>query len=129
MPWGLKRFQEAGCLHLLKFSCYGRTPRLGAPRGRDVFEQTLERVRRWYGFYVAGYVVMPEHVHLLITEPERAKLSLALQMLKQNVARELRDIEGGSLWAARFMISMCGLRPSGSRSCGTFIGTRWFEDR
>ena len=35
-----------------------------------MFEQTLERVRRWYGFCVFGYVVMPEHVHLLVSEPE-----------------------------------------------------------
>jgi putative transposase len=102
MPWGLRRFQEARCLHFLTFSCYDRAARLGSPHARDTFEQTLERVRRWYGFCVAGYVVMPEHVHLLVSEPERAKLSLALQMLKQNVARELREPEGGSFWLARY---------------------------
>jgi REP element-mobilizing transposase RayT len=37
---------------------------------------------------------MPEHVHLLITEPERGKLSLALQMLKQNASRQLREPDG-----------------------------------
>jgi len=52
--------------------------------------------------YIAGYVVMPEHVHLLLTEPERAKLSIALQMLKQNVARRLREPEGGPLWQPRY---------------------------
>ena len=102
MPWGLKRFQEARCLHFLRFSCYRRAPRLGTASARDIFERTLESARLWYGFYVAGYVVMPEHVHLLITEPERAKLSLALQMLKQNVARQLREPEGGSFWQARY---------------------------
>jgi putative transposase len=102
MPWGLKRFQEARCLHFVTFSCYQRAPRLGMPRACDIFEQTLERTRRWYGFYIAGYVVMPEHVHLLITEPERAKLSVALQMLKQNVARRLHEPEGGSLWQPRY---------------------------
>jgi putative transposase len=102
MPWGLRRFQEARCLHFLTFSCYDRAARLGSPHARDVFEQTLERVRLWYGFYVAGYVVMPEHVHLLVSEPGRAKLSLALQMLKQNVARELREVEGGSFWLPRY---------------------------
>jgi len=102
MPWGLKRFQEARCLHFITFSSYNREPRLNTPRARDIFEHALERVRRWYGFYVAGYVVMPEHVHLLVTEPERAQLALALQMLKQNVARQLRDPEGGSFWQPRY---------------------------
>jgi putative transposase len=45
---------------------------------------------------------MPEHVHLLISEPERAKLSVALQMLKQNVAQRLHSREGGLLWLPRY---------------------------
>ncbi len=35
-------------------------------------------------------------------EPERTKLSVALQMLKQNVARRLREPEGGPLWQPRY---------------------------
>src|SRR5579864_4647088 len=102
MPWGLKRFQEARCLHFITFSCHHREPLLGTPSARDEFERTLEKARRWYEFYVYGYVVMPEHVHLLISEPERGKLSVVLQMLKQNVARELRLPEGGPFWQARY---------------------------
>jgi REP element-mobilizing transposase RayT len=64
MPWGIKRYQEARCLHFVTFSCYARAPRLATPHARDVFEKTFEDTRQWYGFYIAGYVVMPEHVHL-----------------------------------------------------------------
>src|SRR5712691_8247762 len=102
MPWGLKRFQQARDLHFVTFSCHHREPLLGTPRARDVFENVFERVRCWYGFYVCGYVVMPEHVHLLISEPERGQLSLALQMLKQNVARESRLPEGNPFWLPRY---------------------------
>jgi putative transposase len=102
MPWGLKRFQEARCLHFVTFSCYHRAPLLGTPAARRAFEQTLEQVRCWYGFYLCGYVVMPEHVHLLVSEPERAKLSVALQMLKQNVARKLAVAAGRAFWQARY---------------------------
>ena len=101
-PGGLKRYQEARCLHFVRFSCYERAPRLNTPRARDIFEKTLEDTRKWYGFYVAGYVVMPEHVHLLLTEPKRTKLSVALQMLKQNVARQLREPQRGPLWQPRY---------------------------
>jgi REP element-mobilizing transposase RayT len=48
-----------------------------------VFERELEAVRQQYGFVVAGYVLMPEHVHLLVGEPQRLSLSVALQVLKQ----------------------------------------------
>ena len=71
MPWSLKRYQQARCLHFITFSCYHRAQLLGKPAARDVFEDTLEQTRRWYGFYICGYVVMPEHVHLLVSEPER----------------------------------------------------------
>jgi putative transposase len=40
-----------------------------------------------YEFSVYGYVVMPEHVHLLVSEPERATLATALKAIKQSVAR------------------------------------------
>jgi putative transposase len=42
------------------------------------------RVR--YDFYVLGYVVMPEHVHILLTEPKQASLSKAIQALKLSVS-------------------------------------------
>jgi putative transposase len=103
MPWALKRYQHARCLHFITFSCYHRAPLLATPTARDDFEQTLEKTRRWYGFYLCGYVVMPEHVRLLISEPERSRLHTAIQMLKQNVACQLRDVAGGRpFWQARY---------------------------
>ncbi len=103
MPWALKRFQQARCLHFLTFSCHQRAPLLVTPHARRIFEYTLETVRTWYGFYVTGYVVMPEHVHLLISEPERSSLAVALQMLKQNTSRELREFAKDSrFWEQRY---------------------------
>ena len=74
MPWGLKRIQQAHCLHFVTFSCHHRDPLLAEAQARSAVERTLERVRQWYGFYVCGYVIMPEHIHLLISEPDRATL-------------------------------------------------------
>jgi putative transposase len=61
MPWGLKRYQHTGDLHFITFSCYQRRPFLAKRASRRVFEETLERVRRWYGLSIIGYVVMPEY--------------------------------------------------------------------
>lgn len=102
MPWGLRRIQQAHCLHFVTFSCHARDPLLANPHSRNIFEQTLERARQWYGFYVCGYVIMPEHVHLLISEPERTRLSSMLQMLKQNTAHVLHPPEGSPLWLPRY---------------------------
>jgi putative transposase len=69
MPKGLVRYQQCGCFHFLTFSCYRRLPYLGTARSRGLFERSLEVMRLRYNFVVAGYVVMPEHVHLLVSEP------------------------------------------------------------
>jgi REP-associated tyrosine transposase len=42
------------------------------------------------GFRLIGYVVMPEHVHLLMSEPQRGTPSTVLQKLKLRVARRMR---------------------------------------
>jgi putative transposase len=89
VPWGLKRYQQARELHFVTFSCYRRQPLLAASHAKRCFELVLEQTRRQYGFYVTGYVVMPEHVHLLVSEPERSTLARALQALKQSVSRRL----------------------------------------
>ncbi|MGD0567121.1 MAG: transposase [Candidatus Sulfotelmatobacter sp.] len=44
---------------------------MAKPQHRDLLLEVLERVRRRYRFVVVGYVVMPEHIHLLMSEPER----------------------------------------------------------
>ncbi len=75
MPWGLVRFQQSHCLHFITFTCYRRQAFLDATRAKNVFERSLEQTRRSYRFDVIGYVVMPEHVHLLLSEPARATLS------------------------------------------------------
>jgi REP-associated tyrosine transposase len=70
MPFALLRFQKAGQLHFVTFSCYCRKKKLGSAGARTLFDRSLEQTRRAYGFGVIGYVVMPEHVHLLAGEPE-----------------------------------------------------------
>ena len=72
MPRGLIRYEHTGSFHFLTFSCYHRLQYLAAAEACDLFEDALERVRQRYRFVVAGYVVMPEHVHLLIGEPVKA---------------------------------------------------------
>jgi putative transposase len=87
MPTGLRRYQATGTLHFVTFSCVRHRPILGAAGARDLLLGILETTRVRYGMGVHGYVVMPDHVHLLVAEPEKAPLSLAVQMLKQRFSR------------------------------------------
>jgi putative transposase len=89
MPKGLKRYYGQGHLHFLTFSCYRRLPLLGTARARNAFV-ALAKIRERYRFRLIGYVVMPERVHLLISESANCTPSLALKVLKQRVSRDLR---------------------------------------
>ena len=89
MPAGLRRYQQTRQLHFITLSCYRRQPKLAPVRAKKVFERALEQTRRACGFCVIGYVVMLEHVHLLVSEPETVLLARAMQPLKQSVSRSL----------------------------------------
>ena len=88
MPTGLKRYQNLDHDHHITISCYSRRPYLNTPGARDLFERSLEQTRRNYGFEILAYVVMPEHVHLLLSEPPRRPLSTAMQALKVSVSKQ-----------------------------------------
>jgi putative transposase len=90
MPSSLKRYQTEGHYHFLTFSCYHRLPKLNDDRARIVFEQTLEGIRRRHRFFVFGYVLMPEHVHLLLSEPTVYRLATSLSVLKGETAKTLK---------------------------------------
>ncbi len=62
---------------------------LRTERSRNRFLSILEQTRQRYRFVVVGYVVMPEHVHVLLTEPEVGTPSTVMQVLKQRTARAL----------------------------------------
>jgi putative transposase len=100
MPWGLKRFYGTGGLHFITWSCYRRLPLLASPARRDLFLTVLERMRERYRFAAIGYVVMPEHVHLLVSEPQIANPSTVVQAVKLGFAR--RSDLSGQIWQRRF---------------------------
>ena len=85
VPYGLNRYQQSKQCHFVTFSCYRRLPHLRDGRLCDLFVKCLERTRSKYRFRVYGYVVMPEHVHLLVSEPELEVLAKAIQALKISV--------------------------------------------
>ena len=86
MPKGLKRFYGGGDLHYITCSCYKRKRWLGTQRRRDLSLKIIEEVRKQHRFVVLGYVVMPEHFHLLMSEPQEGNPSTVMQSVKQRYA-------------------------------------------
>ena len=89
MPWGLQRFHESAQTHFVTFTCFHRRILLTETAAIRTVECALERVRHSFGLHIYGYVVMPEHVHLLVSEPKRDTLAVAIKSLKQGVSRRL----------------------------------------
>jgi putative transposase len=107
MPKNLKRYYGRGDLHFVTFSCYRRIALLRTAGARNVFVKALGAIRDRYKFSLVGYVVMPEHVHLLLSEPPNSTPSIVLKVLKQRVARDLRA--GGEPLPPAFMTEDAGL--------------------
>ena len=83
---------------------------MALPRTRDEFLRVFEEVREQYLFTVIGYVVMPEHFHLLISEPVMGDPSEVMFSLKKRTAHnfltEMRAAGTGAtpehFWTKRF---------------------------
>jgi len=99
MPHGLKRCQQSKQAHFITFTCYHRRRGFDSPAAYDLFLQVLEQMRQRFALRIYGYVVMPEHVHLLLSEPESALLADAMHYLKLSFAKRLGV---GVFWQKRY---------------------------
>ncbi len=101
MPYGLKRFQQAEALHLITFSCVHRLPLLRTSEPKNTIETILEQARARHEARIYAYVLMPEHVHLLMNEPPAILVAQFLKAVKQIASRKLRG-QRESFWQERY---------------------------
>jgi putative transposase len=101
MPYGLKRFQKAEALHFITFSCFHRLPLLDAPDAKNTVETVLELTRARHKARIYAYVLMPEHVHLLMNEPPSILVAQFLKAIKQIASRKLRG-QRKKFWQERY---------------------------
>jgi putative transposase len=101
MPYGLKRFQRAEALHFITFSCLHRLPLLESSGSKETVEAILEQTRARHQARVYAYVLMPEHMHLLINEPPAILVAQFLKALKQITSRQLRG-DHPQFWQPRY---------------------------
>jgi putative transposase len=114
----LERFYGRCDLHFVTFSCFRRRPYLGTIEARNCFVRILDKIRCRHDFVLIGYVVMPEHVHLLIGEPSTGNPSEVLQVLKQNVSRALQS---------RYWQELRGAACGDARAASAFWQRRFYD--
>ena len=81
-----------GCNHarFLTFSCYKRLDLFGSPRIGDEFVRILREARERRGFKLHAWVVMPNHVHLLVRPGgSAATVAGVLRAIKQPMAQRV----------------------------------------
>ncbi len=61
-----RTYNDEGHAHFLTFSCWKRLPLLSKDRSREWFVEALAKSLKEYNFGCWAYVIMPEHVHLLV---------------------------------------------------------------
>lgn len=94
----LHRYEKPGDARYLTFSCYARLPLFHNDAIKSSFVQHLARARERYQFKLAAWVIMPEHVHLLILpardQPQlRSMLTSMKGSFAQAVIKRWRELD------------------------------------
>jgi len=87
MPKGQKQVYGKGELHFATCNFFRRQPKMALEKHRDLFVQLLEEVRVKFRFNVVGYVAMPTHFHLLMSEPGIDTADNSIQTIRQRFGR------------------------------------------
>jgi putative transposase len=107
-----RRINEAGHAHSLTFSCFSRRPFLSKDRTRLWLVDAIDRARQKQAFDLWAYVIMPEHVHLLVWPREpRYSVSQFLTSVKRPVS--LKALSHVRRSAPAFLSRMEDRQPSG----------------
>ena len=84
----IKHYNIQGQAHYLTFSCHQNKAYLSKDRTRNWLIESLLQAREKHQFELWGWVIMPNHAHLLILPQPETKISKILTSIKQPVARK-----------------------------------------
>ena len=83
-----KSMDLPGHAHELTFSCYRGYKLLSKDRSRKWLVKAMSRARRIHDFHLWSYVIMPEHVHLiLLPQKDKYRIDEILHSIKESVGR------------------------------------------
>lgn len=97
----LKHFDHDGRARFITFCTHLRIPLLTNNRFRQIVVNSLDEMHRNTGILLLGYVIMPEHIHLVVVPPLDVKLGERIGDMKRRSAQEiLSSIDNQSLLRA-----------------------------
>jgi putative transposase len=84
----LRHYDNLGTGRFVTFSCYRRLSSLNNPNAIEILIRHIDLARQKHQFKLFGYVIMPEHVHLVLFPPDEMKLGLVVREIKSRSAKE-----------------------------------------
>jgi putative transposase len=95
----LKHYDDTGTARFVTFGCYRFGRYLTQPETKLLLIKHIQDTRVKHGFKLMGYVIMQDHVHLVLLPPDGMKLGLVIREIKSKMAREYfatnpNDIDG-----------------------------------
>ena len=112
-----KRYDIPRHAHYLTFSCFRRQPFFFRPRAPRWFLDAVDAARSRHPFDLWGFVVMPEHVHLLLLPTHQTRISQILRSIKRPVTT--KAIAWATHHSPPFLSRMAHVQSSG-RACHRF---------
>ena len=88
----LKHYDHDGRARFITFGTHKRIPVLTNTPFRKVILETLEEIRISYNLYLLGYVIMPEHIHLVVVPPKELKLGQVIGELKRISSKRIHEM-------------------------------------
>ena len=85
----LRHLDNLNTARFVTFTCYHGLPLLDKKEARDIFLNHLQSFRERTGVKLLGYVIMPEHVHLVLFPPSGVLLGREVGKLKAYSAMDL----------------------------------------
>ena len=109
-----KVYNRDGDAHFITFSCYRRLPLLTKERTCRWMVEAIELSRRKNPFAAWAWVIMPEHIHLVLLPQNGVRISSILTTMKQSVSR--RAVNWLRSHSPGFLDQLLDERPNGKRS-------------
>jgi len=98
------RFDSEGQPYFVTAVTFDRRPIFRSAPVAELFIEVLYKTRAKYGFLLLGFVVMPDHVHVLVLPHRRNRISDVARFIKGTFARAYNIGIGGSgsVWQRSF---------------------------
>lgn len=100
----LRRFTEGQYCYFVTAGTQDRRPLFRDSLLCQILIKNLEFYRNRMKFALHGYVIMPDHIHLLVTPRQPATVSDVMRNLKSYASKEIQEALAmrGPIWQRRF---------------------------